>query len=161
MWRGWDYGASLGGMFLVCTPQHMNTLPTPACLLFYRVCYLWQPVEVIAILLSYMLIHLNQKGRQKFERANHHYPVMSSYIKCSFCLQVFRYCTISTTSLERLLFWPSPFGMLFFFFLKAQSIYMLFFFFFFYFKDNGKLNWRIWKWLCWLFKITTTWNKTW
>lgn len=53
-----------------------HALPTPAHLLFYRLCYLWQPVEVIAILLSYMLIHLRQKGRQKFESANHHYPVM-------------------------------------------------------------------------------------
>lgn len=54
----------------------MHTLPTPAYLLFYRLYYLLQPVEVIAILLSYMFIHLHQKGRQKSERANHHYPVM-------------------------------------------------------------------------------------
>lgn len=55
---------------------HTHTLPTPAHLLFYRLCYLRQPVEVIAILPSYMLIHLHQKGRQKSECANHLYPVM-------------------------------------------------------------------------------------
>lgn len=65
------------GCFWCASPRaHMHALPTPAHLLFYRVCYLRQPVEVIAILLSYMLIHLHQKGRQKFECANHHYPVM-------------------------------------------------------------------------------------
>lgn len=68
---------AFGGCFWYAHPRAcMHALPTPAHLLFYRVCCLWQAVEVIAILLSYMLIHLHQKGRQKFECANHHYPVM-------------------------------------------------------------------------------------
>lgn len=68
---------ALKGCFWYVHPRaRIHPLPTPAYLLFYRVCYLWQPVEVIAILLSYMLIHLHQKGRQKFECANHHYPVI-------------------------------------------------------------------------------------
>lgn len=64
------------GCFWYLHPRaRLHALAAPAHLFFYRVCYLWQPVEVIAILLSYMLIHLHQKGRQKFECTNHHYPV--------------------------------------------------------------------------------------
>lgn len=128
------------GCFWYAHPRaRMHSLPAPARLLFYRVCYLWQPVEAIAILLSYTLIHLCQKGKQKFECANHHYPVMrvailNAHFVCR-CFATVPYQTqirasfVSGSPLQYL-FWK-----------HKQCMCWVFFP-----QDNGK--WRIWKWLC-------------
>lgn len=143
------------GWFWCAHPRaRTHTLPTPAHLLSYRLWYLWQPVEVIAILPSYMLIHLHQKGRQKFECANHHYPVMwVAILNVHFICRCFATVPYQQSVQSFFCFgFPSPV-----FILKAQATYVIFVFP----QGQWEVKLKNVKVILLAFKISTTWNCIW